>query len=556
MVNILKINHHGENRIKVDFPYNQEMARTIRQIAGAKWSRSHRAWHIPYSRAAFDQLKTLFPDLVIDSEPLPDPIPAAIPIQEVVAPQTKTARLALAPEQAAAALPTVTGNIVLEKLDGKIIVRMPKNDIDVRFILGFTFVRWDKQGRFWIVPDYKENLLQLQTYFGNRVAEFIQHEVPQPSENANQPRNATNEVLIYRYTAKRLRVIFGYQADLMKTIKELPFCKWDSKNKWWTLPYSDKIIDQLTKAASLVNLTIRYQENTETSNRVPRKTAESTLNYRPCPENYLLKMKELRYSNNTIKNYTSLFEEFINYYPTESIDQIDEPQIIAFCQYLVIDRKVSASYQNQAINAIKFYYEKVQGGKRRLYALQRPNKEKQLPVVLNTDEISRLFGTLKNLKHRTVLMLIYSAGLRISEAINLKIKDIDSVRMQIRVEQSKGRKDRYTLLSQKALLILREYYSHYKPVLYLFEGQEKETYSAKSIQLVLKRACAQAGIQKHITVHTLRHSFATHLLENGTDLRYIQLLLGHESSKTTEIYTHLTTKGFDQIKSPLDSLDI
>jgi len=158
-------------------------------------------------------------------------------------------------------------------------------------------------------------------------------------------------------------------------------------------------------------------------------------------------------------------------------------------------------------------------------------------------------------------MLIYSAGLRISETINLKIKDIDSVRMQIRIERSKGRKDRYTLLSQTALLVLREYYSHYKPVMYLFEGQEKETYSAKSIQLVLKRASKLAGIQKHITAHTLRHSFATgpthrHLLENATDLRYIQLLLGYESSKTTEIYTRLTTKGFDQIKSPLDSLEI
>ncbi|MCY7352215.1 MAG: tyrosine-type recombinase/integrase [Cytophagaceae bacterium] len=185
-----------------------------------------------------------------------------------------------------------------------------------------------------------------------------------------------------------------------------------------------------------------------------------------------------------------------------------------------------------------------------------PAKERQLPVVLNSDEITRIFAQLKNLKHRTVLMLIYSAGLRISEAINLKIKDIDSKRMQIRIEQSKGKKDRYTLLSQKALLLLREYYQEYKPVNYLFEGQDSPTYSAKSIQLILKRACEQAGIKKHVTVHTLRHSFATHLLENGTDLRYIQLLLGHESSKTTEIYTHLTTKGFDQIKSPLDSLDI
>lgn len=225
MVNILKISHKDQDRIKVVFPYNEEMAFTIRQIPDAKWSRTHRAWHIPYSRAAFDQLLTLFPNIMIDSEAQPNPISANIPIQEVVPSQTKTAHPVIDTDQPIVALPTKTGNIILEKLDGKIIVRMPKNDIDVRFILGFKFVRWDKPGRFWIVPDYKDNLLQLQAYFGNRVAEFIQHEIPQTSEKGNQPRNATNEVLIYRYNAKRLRVIFGYQADLVKTIKGLPFCK-------------------------------------------------------------------------------------------------------------------------------------------------------------------------------------------------------------------------------------------------------------------------------------------------------------------------------------------
>ena len=435
---------------------------------------------------------------------------------------------------------------------------MPKNDIDVRFVLGFQFIRWDKPGRFWIVPDYKDNFRQIQTYFGSRVSQIIEHQPTVITNKTALPHNAApGEVLVYRHNTSRLRVIFGYQPAIVKAIKALPFCKWDAKNKWWTLPYSDKIVAQIRQAAAEHNLPVRYQENTDTAtDRVARPSASSIANYRPCPVSYVLKMKELRYSGQTIKNYVSLFEEFINYYPTDDIDQIDDGKIVAFCQYLVIDRKVSASHQNQAINSIKFYYEKVLGGKRKLYTLQRPAKERQLPVVLNSDEITRIFAQLKNLKHRTVLMLIYSAGLRISEAINLKIKDIDSKRMQIRIEQSKGKKDRYTLLSQKMLVLLRAYYIQYKPVNYLFERQDSPTYSTKSIQLVLKRACEQAGIKKHVTVHTLRHSFATHLLENGTDLRYIQLLLGHESTKTTEIYTHLTTKGFDQIKSPLDDLDI
>ena len=162
-------------------------------------------------------------------------------------------------------------------------------------------------------------------------------------------------------------------------------------------------------------------------------------------------------------------------------------------------------------------------------------------------------NTTSNLKHKAILIIIYSAGLRISEAIVLKIQDIDSKRMQIRVHQSKGKKDRYTLLSEKALTVLRAYFQEYRPKHWLFEGQEPASqYATRSIQNIFKAAASKAGIRKKVSVHTLRHSFATHLLENGTDIRYIQNLLGHESSKTTEIYTHITTKGFNQLKSPLD----
>ncbi|MEI7587736.1 tyrosine-type recombinase/integrase, partial [Runella sp.] len=168
--------------------------------------------------------------------------------------------------------------------------------------------------------------------------------------------------------------------------------------------------------------------------------------------------------------------EFINHFPHDAIDEIDEKKIIEFCRYLVIDRKASASTQNTAINAIKFYYEKVLGGKRRFYALQRPQRDKALPVVLSSDEVQRILNTVQNLKHKMILTLIYSSGLRISEAIHLKIKDIDSHRMQIRIEQSKGKKDRYTLLSPKALDMLRTYYVQYKPIDYLFEGQDTPMY--------------------------------------------------------------------------------
>lgn len=343
---------------------------------------------------------------------------------------------------------------------------------------------------------------------------------------------------------------------LSQALKNIPYSNWDARNKWWSVPFSDKILDKIKAMANTHSLTVIYEEERLDSSKKNRITPFDIPNYRTCPDVFILKMKELRYAEHTIQTYSSLFEEFINYYYRFEIDRIDEPMVTAFLRYLVIERKVSISYQNQSINAIKFYYERVLGGQRKVYLVDRPRGEKTLPVVLNENEISALIMAVSNLKHKTILMTIYSAGLRISEAINLKIKDIDSQRMQIRVEQSKGKKDRYTLLSVKTLDILRQYFQVYKPKVWLFEGQKGEQYSDRSIQAILKMAVAKTGIKKHVTVHTLRHSFATHLLENGTDLRYIQTLLGHESSKTTEIYTHVTTKGFEQIKSPLDKLTI
>jgi len=213
-------------------------------------------------------------------------------------------------------------------------------------------------------------------------------------------------------------------------------------------------------------------------------------------------------------------------------------------------------FLNSLILRGKFYFEKVLGGNRKIYSIDRPRKEKILPEVLSEEEIIKILNATENIKHKAILMTIYSAGLRISELVNLKIKDIDSERMQIRVVQAKGKKDRYTLLGEKTLEILRKYVSEYKPKNWLFEGMKGEQYSTSSIQANLKIAVDKVGIKKRVTVHTLRHSFATHLLEAGTDIRYIQSLLGHSSGKTTEIYTHVTTKGFEQIKSPLDKLKI
>ncbi len=192
-----------------------------------------------------------------------------------------------------------------------------------------------------------------------------------------------------------------------------------------------------------------------------------------------------------------------------------------------------------------------------MYEIKRPRKDKKLPVVLSKEEVAKIINSVDNVKHKAILMLVYSAGLRVGEVVRLKTEDIDSKRMLIHIKGAKGRKDRYTLLSEIALGILREYWRQYKPQKWLFEGARKDRYiTTRTVDKVMEHACTKADINKDVSVHTLRHSFATHLLEGGTDLRYIQELLGHQSSKTTEIYTHVSTQSLGKIKSPLDGLNL
>lgn len=281
------------------------------------------------------------------------------------------------------------------------------------------------------------------------------------------------------------------------------------------------------------------------------RNRKKSANYITCPESFLDKLEIKRYANNTVRSYVSCFERFINFYNHKEIDELNESDVREYIKSLV-QNNWSNSYINQSINSIKFYYEVVLGMPNRFFKIERPRKEKKLPTVLSSSEVKYLINATSNIKHRCVISLLYSAGLRRSELLNLTLKDIDSERMLIKVVDSKGKKDRFTLLAKSTLEDLRTYYKEYRPQNYLFEGQNTEKYSATSVAQIIANAVAKTKIKKHVTAHTLRHSFATHLLENGTDLRYIQMLLGHSSTKTTEIYTHVASHSFNSIKNPLD----
>lgn len=264
-------------------------------------------------------------------------------------------------------------------------------------------------------------------------------------------------------------------------------------------------------------------------------------------------MRLRNYSHKTIKSYLSCLRSFVKYFYPKHPRDISNDEIKKYLIYLIEEKKWQASTINQMFNALRFLYVELYKTPFIIESVPRPKKEKKLPDVLSQEDVLKIFSCVENLKHKTILMLIYSAGLRVGEAVRLKVTDIDSKRKLIHIRSAKGKKDRYTLLSEFILEQLREYYKKYKPKEFLFEGGNGRIHLAeRSIQNVFQRAVAASGIKKKVTVHTLRHSFATHLLESGTDLRYIQELLGHSSSKTTEIYTHVSKRAIENITNPLD----
>lgn len=338
--------------------------------------------------------------------------------------------------------------------------------------------------------------------------------------------------LIKHKGESRIAVYFEKSSALIERIKKLEGSRWSQTLKTWHLP--DTTLYRKQFGIALPEESMPSKEGMEGIEKFKR---------------YL---KSKRYSDSTIKTYSEALKSFLVFYRLKDINEIDNDDVIRYNSDYIMKNRLSSSYQNQIVNAIKLFFKTTQNRVIAIEKIHRPKRTRVLPNVLSKEEVLKIIDTTENLKHKTLLALIYSAGLRISEALSMKPKDIDSVRMLIHVKNAKGKKDRYTLLSEKVLLLLREYYLVYKPKEYLFEGQFGGMYSSRSAQIILKQTAIKARIRKPITLHTLRHSFATHLLESGTDLRYIQDLLGHSSPKTTMIYTHVTNDSLKKIKNPFD----
>lgn len=350
---------------------------------------------------------------------------------------------------------------------------------------------------------------------------------------------------------KRIAIRFGFDDALTKAVRQFKDARWSQTQKCWHVADNDHNRDALGFNHSLLTISsIKTIEKPVIIN--PELAEDIEINI----EKFKRWMHSKRYSTNTVNTYTDAIKSFFKFHINKPISEISNSDIINYNNDYILKHKLSASYQNQVVNAIKLFFAEIENKKIEIELIHRPKRPKLLPNVLSKEEIKELLVALGNIKHRTMLSLIYSCGLRRSELLNLKPNDIDSIRGVIIIRQSKGKKDRIAPLSQKTIEMIRIYQESYKPGTWLFEGQIKnEQYDERSLASVLKQALAKTAINKPVTLHWLRHSYATHLLEAGTDLRYIQEILGHSSSKTTEIYTHVSTKSIQQIKSPFDDLD-
>jgi len=343
--------------------------------------------------------------------------------------------------------------------------------------------------------------------------------------------------------------IFEKDIQLIEILRAELKVRWSATKKCWYLPISQfslhKAFDAFKGIAWLDIKNLPHLSNED----------KSQINIVQEKERFEKWLSFKRYSPNTIKTYTDALVVFLNFFRSKPVCDLTNDDVVLFVNQYILKNKFSFSYQNQIVNALKLYFREIRKSKIEVEALQRPRREHKLPNVLSKEEVKAILQAPTNIKHRTMLSLIYACGLRRSELLNLKIGDVDSKRHMLIIRNSKGYKDRQVPISDKTIEMLREYYKMYRPKIWLFEGQKiAEKYSERSLEQILKKALLKARIAKPVTLHWLRHSYATHLLESGTDLRYIQELLGHKSSKTTEIYTHVSQKSLQNIKSPFDDL--
>lgn len=498
-VRITRISHRGDWKYCIDFPYDDKLTVISKKIPGAMWSKTNKGWTFPGDEASLRNILKAFKGQ------------ADVDISMIVMPE----RLKKSDQDLPAEDISATGR---EK--GAVLTDEPDQPVTIREV-------------------------ERKAGSGGKYGPV------------NFSINEETGTLTIRFTGL-------YDKEWISELRSYGKAVYDPVRREWHLRWTKLTVDSLADYFMTRGIKIEFSRvDIPRKDRQVRADRGSELralelgdDVKEGIEKVRRHMLERRYSKNTISAYTSVLELFFKYHSSRKPGEISEDDISRFFNDYVIHHKYSASFQNQAVSAIKVYYLLNGTGDIELSLPGRPRRVRALPKVFSKDEVMRILSSVRNLKHKMILWIIYSCGLRRSEVINIRLADIDRSRKILHIREAKGGIDRVVPVSMKVWDKLDEYMGVYSPKVYLFEGQGGGRYSTESVYHIFKDALRRAGINKEVGVHSLRHSYATHLHEGGLDIRYIQELLGHKSTRTTEIYTHVSRRNLIQVRSPIDDMDI
>jgi integrase/recombinase XerD len=487
-------------------------------------------------------------------------------------------------------MPTFTYKPIVHRGEKRILILFAYNAKIVAELRQKTNAQWSKTHKAWHIADTAAHRIKCKLPLEN---ETIVHKktIPTPTPviqkkvvSALEKKSTiiatkTLPTLVLKPIQNkkedRIGLFVAYNKIIKDTIKQLADAKWSEALKCWHIPCTEPSYDTMCNALKgmvIIDATIlkTFLEKQQTVNGVQKivgykKTTSVEQVYAISQHNMQLLQRMVEqlqlkaYSPSTLRTYKNEVGIFLQTLKNKQADTLTTQDVRRYIHHCISQLNLSENTVHSRLNALKFLYEQVLGHEKFFVEIPRPKKHLQLPKVFSQNEIAAIINSLSNKKHKTMLMLAYSAGLRVSEVVQLKTYHIDSNRMTILVSEAKGKKDRIVALSPVLLVMLRDYAQQYKPKSngYLFEGMAKDTaYSTRSLQEVLQAAKKKAGIIRPGSVHSLRHSFATHLIEKGTDVTMIQKLLGHNDLKTTLLYLHTSNKDILKIISPLDDLKL
>ena len=567
MVQLRKLFHNGNDQIGIYFGFDEVLKNKARSI-GARWSQTHKCWYLLNNKENYKLIKLNFDSIEIikDKNNERQTEPALTEQENVHIAETISEIPPIIKAEHKGEIPEMASKIVFTGSTGKYwIVKVPYQKTITPKLMDIKGVYWNKQQKAFFVLRHINVKIKVEALLG--IGEIF------PPEYFNLETVVSNPntfIELKEYPLDKKWMILGCPPVpyLIEQVKRWEGSRYSQANKAYLLTATPAMLENLLKIAAELNIPIhnklpakylsKYKAMNKKESQLKNLRKKMLQQVPVIARTYTLAMLDYlmaqNYSANTIRNYVSSFNLFlrINYY--QNPDVLTEMQIVKHLAGMT-EKGLSAASLDMLVNALQYYFRTVLKRNSFEIKLPRPRKENHLPAVLTMEECFRIFSFVENPKHKLLLLIGYGAGLRRSEIVTLKWADILFEEHKIHVKQTKGNKDRIVMLPYSIVVLLKDYRNLYPSDEWVFAGQYKgEALSVRTVQQVMKNAVTKAGLEKKATVHTLRHSFATHLLEGGTDIRYIQKLLGHSSIKTTMIYTHITPKAEKKIVSPLDSL--